>query len=304
MLSLAYEWLACYDGLNDFKIHPSKLTPWYILSPDYKVEAEDSSEQHCVEHYTEVMKEIDTAIDYFGRLNNLNCSDIAARNKFFEENEQPEFVSNDCGSLRCVNQMGPNDPRWFVNWMLMNKGYLKPNELTIPREYDDYSSKVLMPLDTFLAWEPLFKVHQVKAEFFAEKFWVVDKENPSCLFSDEECPRTTGGDARGCFDARELESFRQEKTLIEVIQGFKDWGYDRESAWEFFDPKIGFFSRIFQPSEYSETPSWEDSHSWENRYSVSVELENKIFREQYVPTVFNSIFEEEKKKSLRKKLKK
>jgi hypothetical protein len=123
-----------------------------------------------------------------------------------------------------------------IMWTLMKAGIFN---------IDYFSDALLeqiggfMPLDDFAAWDPMFSVHRVDNSSFCEftqfgqevqnqdetNHWLVCNHEDDCCSESFTC-------------------FLSQGNINWWMKSFKDWGYTRESAIEFFGVK-GFFSNLF-----------------------------------------------------------
>ncbi len=186
--------------------------------------------------------------------------------------------------------------RWILAWMLMKHSHMSAE--TFAQHYmPDYESigiGVLMPINAFAAWEPLFTVHRVGADFFKKYFWQIHPEYPDQVWvgKSEGCYLDTSNQATGyhmeeTIRGQDLIALRRELSLVAWIQKMQGWGYDRDSIWPYFEPKEGFMSRVFSPT----TVGYDEVDPTEQELEA-----NALFREEFIPHVFDLLFSPKKSK--------
>lgn len=273
-----------------------------FLKQEFKDESQDCLE--TVIHYMDILKEILADLILMKnreRLMGLLQKDDIERQKRIEaEYPVPDYLRynewwshslND--NSKFLEAVGTClETRWVTDWLLMCIGVMPAEHLVMrkwPKFSDDCDSYSFLPLSSWLAWEPFFLVHQIKAKVFSEYFWAVDSESPSLLkagtvreFLDKEMDGRGGEHSDSFLYGQDLRIFttRAEHPIGAVMSYFKEWGYSVDDAWEFFRPESGFFSRIFQPSAQGE----------DNYEPVDEDIvADEIFRKFYIPKLFKKL---------------
>ncbi len=275
------------------------------ISKEFLKEEFGECSDDCLEtviHYADLLEGIlADIIQVKKRQKMLNlCHSTEEQKQIEEKYPLPDYLTyhdrwseSSKGFRKCIEAVGfCSETRWIVNWLLMSIGVMTVENLVLynwPSLSEGCDSYAYLPLNSWLAWEPLFVIHQITASIFIKYFWSVNPKKPSLLkivagreFLDNEIHDRGGENDDEILYGHDLHVFTvySSRQIGTTMLFFKEWGYSVDEAWEFFKPENGFFSRIFQPSALCQ-----DGYDPVDEDIVA----DEIFRNMYVPELFTKL---------------
>ena len=126
---------------------------------------------------------------------------------------------------------------FWIDWIKLSVGsFPSQKQNYFPSQNETYR----METGDFRVWEPFFKVYKVSNSFFLENW-----NNWSEFFDP---------------DSRENQHLNPNDTFFfggsggygvkYFLEKLKDYGYTREEAWPFFEPKQGYFANFYAERAY------------------------------------------------------